>query len=117
MSGEGLRDRVWRSVEGAIDPFQDTDREVLPEDAWRFILYFANQAKGAFVAAAGRRRAGRRRRCGDVLVGRLAGRPARPLEPATLFADHWPALLGLLLLHSGGAHGGDGRVRRWSSSS
>ena len=49
MSNEGFRDRIWRSVEGSIDPFHDTDREVLPEDAWRFILYFANQAKGAFV--------------------------------------------------------------------
>ena len=50
MSGEaGFRDRLWRSVEGAVDPFQDTDREVLPDDAWRFILYFANQAKGPFI--------------------------------------------------------------------
>ena len=49
MSADGFRDRIWRSIEGTIDPFQDTDREVLPEDAWRFILYFANQAKGAFV--------------------------------------------------------------------
>ena len=35
--------------EGAIDAFHDTDREVLPDDAWRFILYFANQAKGPFL--------------------------------------------------------------------
>ena len=44
-SADGLRDRMWRSVEGAIDPFHDTEREVLPDDAWRFILYFANQAR------------------------------------------------------------------------
>ena len=49
MAADGFRDRVWRSVEGAIDPFQDTEREVLPDDAWRFILYFANQAKRPFL--------------------------------------------------------------------
>ena len=56
MSARGRDERrrwfprpLWRSVEGAIDPFHDTDREVLPADAWRFILYFANQAKGPFI--------------------------------------------------------------------
>jgi ATP-binding cassette subfamily B protein/ATP-binding cassette subfamily B multidrug efflux pump len=93
-----FRDRIWRSVEGAIDPFSDTDREVLPADAWRFILYFANQAKGAFVLL--------------LITGGLAGAVDAAMywsvgwlidlldksSPATLLADHWPALVGLLLL-------------------
>ncbi len=98
MSNEGFRDRIWRSVEGSIDPFHDTDREVLPEDAWRFILYFANQAKGAFVLL--------------LITGGLAGAVDAAMywsvgwlidlldrsSPTTLFADHWPALIGLLFL-------------------
>jgi ABC-type multidrug transport system fused ATPase/permease subunit len=98
VSNEGFRDRMWRSVEGAIDPFHDTDREVLPEDAWRFILYFANQAKGAFFLL--------------LITGGLAGAVDAAMywsvgwlidlldssSPATLFADHWPALIGLLFL-------------------
>lgn len=98
MSSEGFRDRIWRSVEGAIDPFSDTDREVLPADAWRFILYFANQAKGAFLLL--------------LITGGLAGAVDAAMywsvgwlidlldksSPATLLADHWPALAGLLLL-------------------
>ena len=98
MSEDGFRDRIWRSVEGAIDPFHDTDREVLPEDAWRFILYFANQAKGAFFLL--------------LVTGGLAGAVDAAMywsvgwlidlldrsSPQTLFADHWPALVGLLLL-------------------
>jgi ABC-type multidrug transport system fused ATPase/permease subunit len=98
MSTSGSRDRIWRSVEGAIDPFQDTDREVLPEDAWSFILYFANQAKGPFLLL--------------LITGGLAGGVDAAMywsvgwlidllgssSPARLFADHWPALLGLLFL-------------------
>jgi ABC-type multidrug transport system fused ATPase/permease subunit len=98
VSNEGFRDRIWRSVEGSIDPFHDTDREVLPEDAWRFILYFANQAKGAFVLL--------------LITGGLAGAVDAAMywsvgwlidlldrsSPTTLFADHWPALIGLLFL-------------------
>jgi ABC-type multidrug transport system fused ATPase/permease subunit len=98
VTNEGFRDRIWRSVEGAIDPFHDTDREVLPEDAWRFILYFANQAKGAFFLL--------------LITGGLAGAVDAAMywsvgwlidlldssSPATLFADHWPALIGLLFL-------------------
>ena len=114
--GDGLRDRLWRSVEGAIDPFQDTDREVLPEDAWRFILYFANQAKGAFVLL--------------LIAGGLAG----AVDAAMYWSVGWlidlldaprrrrcsptigRSLLGLAPADSGGALGGDGRRRRWSSS-
>jgi ABC-type multidrug transport system fused ATPase/permease subunit len=98
VTNDGFRDRIWRSVEGAIDPFHDTDREVLPEDAWRFILYFANQAKGAFVLL--------------LITGGLAGAVDAAMywsvgwlidlldssSPQTLLADHWPALVGLLLL-------------------
>jgi hypothetical protein len=40
---------VVEALEGAIDAFQDTDREVLPDTAWQFILYFARQAKGPFL--------------------------------------------------------------------
>ena len=98
MSAEDFRDRLWRSVEGAIDPFQDTDREVLPEDAWRFILYFANQARGAFILL--------------LITGGLAGAVDAAMywsvgwlidlldasNPARLFADHWPELVAMLFL-------------------
>ena len=98
MAADGFRDRMWRSVEGAIDPFQDTEREVLPDDAWRFILYFANQAKGPFFLL--------------LITGGLVGIVDAAMywsvgwlidlldksSPATLFAEHWPALTGLLLL-------------------
>src|SRR5688572_26632862 len=59
MSDGSLRERLWRRFEGALDAFRDTDREVLPQEAWRFILYFARQAKGPFVLL--------------LLVGGLAG--------------------------------------------
>ncbi len=98
MSADGFRDRIWRSIEGTIDPFQDTDREVLPEDAWRFILYFANQAKGAFILL--------------LITGGLAGAVDAAMywsvgwlidlldrsSPSRLFSDHWPSLVGLLFL-------------------
>jgi ATP-binding cassette subfamily B protein/ATP-binding cassette subfamily B multidrug efflux pump len=93
-----LRERFWRRFEGVVDPFQDTEREVLPTDAWRFILYFARQAKGPFILL--------------LIVGGLAGAVDAALywamgwlidlldsaSPATLFAEHWPELVGLLLL-------------------
>jgi ABC-type multidrug transport system fused ATPase/permease subunit len=95
---DGFRDRLWRSVEGAIDPFHDTEREVLPDDAWRFILYFANQARGAFILL--------------LITGGLAGAVDAAMywsvgwlidlldrsSPARLFMDHWAGLLGLLFL-------------------
>ncbi|MFU0507105.1 ABC transporter ATP-binding protein [Pseudaminobacter sp. NGMCC 1.201702] len=98
MRDEGLRDRLWRKVEGSIDPFHDTDREVLPASAWRFILYFARQAKGPFALL--------------LLVGGLAGAVDAGLywsigwlidlldrsDPRTLFAEHWPELVALLVL-------------------
>ncbi|MBX3598150.1 MAG: ABC transporter ATP-binding protein [Rhizobiaceae bacterium] len=91
-------DALFRRFEGAVDPFQDTDREVLPDSAWQFILYFARQAKGPFILL--------------LIVGGLAGAIDAAMywavgwlidlldnsKPATLWADHWPELLGLLLL-------------------
>ena len=46
---DGFRASLWGRFEGAIDAFHDTDREVLPDTAWQFILYFARQAKGPFL--------------------------------------------------------------------
>ncbi|MGB3391398.1 MAG: ABC transporter ATP-binding protein [Pseudaminobacter sp.] len=98
MEERGLRDSLWRKAEGWVDPFQDTDREVLPANAWRFILYFARQAKGPFIAL--------------LIVGGLAGAVDAALywsigwlidlldgaDPKTLLADHWPELAALLAL-------------------
>ncbi|PWK63875.1 ABC transporter ATP-binding protein [Aminobacter sp. AP02] len=98
MSDDPFQQKFWRRFEGAIDPFQDTDREVLPENAWAFILYFARQAKGPFILL--------------LITGFLAGAVDAALywsvgwlidlldstSPQRLFTDHWPALAGLLLL-------------------
>jgi ATP-binding cassette subfamily B protein/ATP-binding cassette subfamily B multidrug efflux pump len=97
-SEDGFGDRLWRRVEGSIDPFQDTERAVLPDTAWQFILYFAKQAKAPFLLL--------------LVVGGLAGGIDAAMywsvgwlidlldssSPATLMRDHWPALLALLLL-------------------
>ncbi|WP_163268804.1 ABC transporter ATP-binding protein [Chelativorans alearense] len=96
--GHGLNERLWRRAEGVIDPFGDTEREVLPTDAFRFILFFATQAKWPFVLL--------------LVIGGLAGVVDAGLywglgklidlldtsTPATLIADHWPTLLGLAFL-------------------
>jgi ATP-binding cassette subfamily B multidrug efflux pump len=98
MNETGFRERLWQRVENSVDAFQDTDREVLPQDAWRFILYFANQARWPFVLL--------------LLVGGAAGAVDAALywavgwlidlldhaNPATLFTDHWRELAGLLAL-------------------
>ena len=98
MSDDSVRDRLLRRAEGVIDAFQDTDREVLPENAWRFILYFAKQAKGPFILL--------------LIVGGLAGAVDAGLywsvgwlidlldraNPATLFRDHWLELAALAAL-------------------
>ena len=94
----GFRASLWRRFEGAIDAFHDTDREVLPDTAWQFILYFASQAKGPFLLL--------------LIVGGLAGAVDAALywsvgwlidlldrsSPQTLLAEHWPELVGLLVL-------------------
>ena len=41
---------VWNRVERFVEPFEDTDRQVLPKKAWQFIAYFARQAKWPFIA-------------------------------------------------------------------
>jgi len=98
MSDGDFREKLWGRFEGAIDAFQDTDREVLPDTAWQFILYFANQARGPFLLL--------------LVVGGLAGAVDASLywsvgwlidlldnsTPDLLFKNHWPELLGLLAL-------------------
>ena len=41
---------VWNRLERFVEPFEDTDRQVLPKNAWQFIAYFARQAKWPFIA-------------------------------------------------------------------
>ena len=98
MSDEGFRENLWRRFEGVIDAFHDTDREVLPDTAWQFIVYFAKQAKGAFLLL--------------LITSGLAAVVEAALywsvgwlidlldssNPKTLFVDHWPELAGLLAL-------------------
>jgi len=98
MKEGGFRDRLWRRFEGTIDPFHDTDREVLPVDAWRFILYFASQAKGPFILL--------------LIVGGLTGAVDAALywsvgwlidlldktSPQALLTNHWPELVALMAL-------------------
>src|SRR5690606_35272053 len=95
---DGPRARLWRRFEGAIDAFHDTDREVLPDTAWQFILYFARQAKGPFLLL--------------LIVAGLAGAAGAALcwsvgwlidvrdsgDRGALFAEHWAELVGLLAL-------------------
>ncbi len=98
MKEGGLQERIWRRFEGAIDPFQDTDREVLLANAWRVILYFASQAKGPFILL--------------LIVGGLSGAVDAALywsvgwlidlldktSPQALLTDHWPELVALMAL-------------------
>jgi ABC-type multidrug transport system fused ATPase/permease subunit len=90
---DGLAERAWRKAEGIIDPFADTEREVLPRDAWRFILFFASQAKGPFILL--------------LIVGGISGAVDAGLywslgwlidvldaaSPATLVTDYWVELV------------------------
>ena len=89
---------IWSLAESHIEPFVDTDREVLPRDAFAFIAFFARQAKGPFILL--------------LVIGGLSGVVDAALywsvgwlidllgrtDPAALIAEHWPALLGLVLL-------------------
>ncbi|MEZ5813089.1 MAG: ABC transporter ATP-binding protein [Rhizobiaceae bacterium] len=98
MNEKAFFEPVWRRLEDHIEPFGDTDREVLPSDAWKFILYFARQAKGPFVLL--------------LLIGGLVGAVEAALywslgylidlldrsDPATLFGEHAGELIAILLL-------------------
>jgi ATP-binding cassette subfamily B multidrug efflux pump len=89
---------VWNRAERFIEPFADTDREILPQTAWGFILFFANQARWPFVAL--------------LIVGGLAGAIDAALywsvgwlidildasSPETLLRDHWHTLAAMAAL-------------------
>ncbi len=95
---EGFAERVWRKAEGVIEPFADTEREVLPRDAWAFILFFARQAKGPFLLL--------------LIAGGLSGAVDAALywslgwlidlleksSPTQLLMDHWGELAAFLAL-------------------
>ena len=94
----GIFEPVWNRLENRIEPFGDTSREVLPSDAWRFIVYFARQAKGPFFLL--------------LVIGGLSGAVEAALywslgwlvdtldasSPADLLQDRFWTLLGMLAL-------------------
>jgi len=89
---------VWNRVERFVDPFEDTDRDVLPQNAWQFIAYFARQARWPFIAL--------------LIVGGLVGAVDAALywavgwlidildnsTPETLLREHGWQLAGLAFL-------------------
>ena len=91
----GIADRLWQRAEGMIDPFGDTEREVLPANAREFILFFARQAKWPFVLL--------------LAMGALSATVDAGLywglgwlvdlldrsSPATLISEHWLELAAL----------------------
>ncbi len=93
-----LQDRFYAPFENVVDAFSDTDREVLPRDAWQFILFFARQAKFPFILL--------------LIAGGLSGAVDAALywsvgwlidlldasSPATLLRDYWPHLAAFLAL-------------------
>lgn len=93
-----LQERLYAPFENVVDAFADTDREVLPRDAWQFILFFARQAKLPFILL--------------LIAGGLSGAVDAALywsvgwlidlldsaSPATLVRDHWPQLAAFLVL-------------------
>ena len=93
-----LQDRFYAPFENVVDAFGDTDREVLPRDAWQFILFFARQAKLPFILL--------------LISGGLSGAVDAALywsvgwlidlldasSPATLVRDYWPHLAAFLAL-------------------
>ncbi|TYR29956.1 ABC transporter ATP-binding protein [Mesorhizobium microcysteis] len=95
---DGFAERIWRKAEGVIEPFADTERDVLPRDAWQFILFFARQAKGPFILL--------------LIVGGLSGAVDAALywslgwlidllessSPTQLLTDHWMELAAFLVL-------------------
>ena len=90
-----LGDRLWRRAEEVIDPFGDTDREVLPQNAWEFILFFAMQAKGPFILLLA---AGALSAMVDAGLYYSLGWLVDLLDHSpreTLLSDYWPHLAGL----------------------
>ena len=95
---DAFAERIWRKAEGVIEPFSDTEREVLPRDAWAFILFFARQAKWPFLLL--------------LIVGGLSGAVDAALywslgwlidllessTPARLLEEHWMGLGAFLAL-------------------
>ncbi|MBI1619927.1 ABC transporter ATP-binding protein [Aquamicrobium zhengzhouense] len=95
---DGFAERIWRRAEGVIEPFGDTEQDVLPRDAWQFILFFARQARGPFILL--------------LIVGGMSGAVEAAMywsigwiidllehsTPSQLLADHWLSLAGFLLL-------------------
>lgn len=89
---------VWNRFERFIDPFSNTDQDVLPRDAWGFIFHFAKEAKGPFLLM--------------LVIGGLVGGVDAALywsvgylidilgqtTPETLFQDFGPQLLAILAL-------------------
>ena len=95
---DAFAERIWRKAEEVIEPFSDTGREVLPRDAWQFILFFARQAKGPFLLL--------------LVAGGLSGAVDAALywslgwlidlletsSPTQLLLDHWVELAAFLVL-------------------
>ena len=93
-----IGERIYAPFEDVVDAFADTDREVLPRDAWQFIWFFANQARFPFVLL--------------LIAGGLSGAVDAALywsvgwlidlldasSPATLVRDYWPHLTAFLVL-------------------
>jgi len=93
-----IEERIYAPFEDVVDAFADTEREVLPRDAWQFILFFARQAKFPFILL--------------LIVGGLSGAVDAALywsvgwlidlldasSPATLVQDYWPHLAAFLVL-------------------
>jgi ABC-type multidrug transport system fused ATPase/permease subunit len=91
-----LQDRIYGPFENVVDAFSDTDREVLPKDAWQFIMFFARQAKLPFILL--------------LIAGGLSGAVDAGLywsvgwlidlldkaDPATFLTDYWLEIAGFL---------------------
>lgn len=95
---DGFAGRIWRRAEEVIEPFADSEVEVLPRDAFAFILFFARQARGPFLLL--------------LIVGGLSGAVDAALywslgwlidllegsTPTQLLVDHWGKIAAFLAL-------------------
>ena len=98
MTEKTISDRLYGPFENVVDAFGDTDREVLPRDAWQFIIFFAKQARFPFILL--------------LIAGGLSGAVDAALywsvgwlidildasSPTTLLTDYWPHLVGFFVL-------------------